>query len=136
MNHSRVNERNHEIGRLVAQKLQEEPSLIEPVVQRLRRLLGRNDRSASLKRNYQEWLNVIEKGPEDVIHILTGIGEENDRLRQSMPFGILLSPKERLAILSKYESFRTGVRTPGLDGRHQRQILHRLGKPVDLGALS
>jgi DNA-binding CsgD family transcriptional regulator len=54
---------------------------------------------------FREWQAILEQwSRENIIELLTRSDEEARRLRQSSPFCGILTPEERLAIFSEYES--------------------------------
>jgi hypothetical protein len=84
-----------ELHRAVAQRLLEEPSLLE----RARRRVGAWLRDESVARTYAEaWQAILAAPAEEVARFLADPGERARQLRQTSPFAGFLEPRTRWAI--------------------------------------
>jgi hypothetical protein len=54
-------------------------------------------------RVYDQWREIMEhSGDDEIIHIMTGEGDEPNRLRQSMPYAGIIDEETRLKVLARY----------------------------------
>lgn len=84
-----------ELHRAVAQRLLEEPRLLERARARVTGWL----RDGSVARAYAEaWQSVLDRPVEDVARFLADPGERARQLRQASPFAGFLAPRTRWAI--------------------------------------
>jgi hypothetical protein len=92
--HELIDQISLEIGRRVAARLRDEPSLVSLARNNLERWTKLNASAPSLVRCYDEWREIL-KGPIEVIcELLTADTEESRRLRQNSPFVGVLSARE------------------------------------------
>jgi hypothetical protein len=85
----------------VADKIRSRPELLDVARENLRRWSTVN---GSLPPALEEWREILETWtPENILSLLCDPGDEATRLRQSSPFGGILSEMERLGILKQYE---------------------------------
>ena len=101
--HDVIDERSLALARLVADKLERDPSLLETARTNLKRWMAADvDRPHPA---YKEWLELIDGLPlNSILNILRTDSENNRRLRQSSPFAGILTHDERWRILRSYES--------------------------------
>src|SRR5439155_747299 len=83
-----------EIGRRVAARLREQPSLLQIARDNLARWRRQNDDAPALLRCYHEWEVILEWPLAEICKILETNTAENRRLRQNSPFAGVLSPRE------------------------------------------
>ncbi|HEY0418170.1 MAG TPA: hypothetical protein VGC80_01485 [Acetobacteraceae bacterium] len=105
--HSRLDERNLALHRLVAEKLLADPVLLNKARGNLRRWRGSH---GSLSPAMAEWEQILSGTVDQVAKFLVERSEKATRLRQSSPFTGILTEPERLAI---YESHSTRTYHPG-----------------------
>ena len=105
MKHEVIDQRNLEMDKLIVKKLKQNPVLLERVLHRVERVLEDPNSSRSLKENWSDWKKIILQGLPRVIEVLEDETLDTT-LRQSSPFSELITEKERLTILEKYESYR------------------------------
>ncbi len=104
--HQTVDQRSLEMHRMIAEKLQQNPALLDIARQNLRRWLSSGTYSASNRVAVQEW-EILLSGPlSKVLTILTAPDEQACRLRQSSPFTGILTQEERAQTFKSYESLR------------------------------
>lgn len=90
--HAVAEERSLEMHRLVAARLQEDPHLLAPARERVRR--WRVNGSVSL-RWADAWLEILDRPLAEIVVVLTDPGERARQLRQTSPFAGVLDPKTR-----------------------------------------
>jgi hypothetical protein len=101
--HQWIEERSLALHEAVAARLEAQPELVRVARANLERWL--RERSVPALR---EWQVLLERAPlAEILMILRSPTETAARLRQSSPFAGLLTPAERQAILSRYESRRS-----------------------------
>ena len=100
--HEWIDRRSLALHEAVADKLEAQPQLLEVARLNLQRWL-RTSSAAALR----EWSRLLDTTPlPELLVLLRSPGDEPARLRQSSPFAGLLTPQERQAILTDYESRR------------------------------
>lgn len=106
--HIRIEERSIALHRAVAERIRENPELMEEAIENLKRFLqqffleGRKPVSALL-----EWQELLEnQSLEQALEFLVSDSERARRLRQSSPFAGIITPQERWRI---YEAYRPGT---------------------------
>lgn len=83
----------------VAQKLEEQPQLLDIARANLARCLDTNPAAA-----LREWQELLDRlALPELLAVLRSPTETACRLRQSSPFAGLLSPEARQAILNRHE---------------------------------
>ena len=104
--HQRIEQRSLALHRAIADKLREDPKLVEVARENLDRWSKQNGRSQPYWDAWRELLNRPIEG------VLTAIVEDSERmtaLRQATPFAGILAPAERWAIYARFESSRAGT---------------------------
>ena len=100
--HALIDRRCLALHEAVAETLRRDGRLINVARDNLQRWAEAN---GILPVPLQEWQTLLDtRSVEEIVTLLTDPGEEATRLRQSSPFGGILSEDERLAILRRYES--------------------------------
>ena len=100
--HRNIDERSLAFGRAIAARLPEHPELFAQArATAIRWITTGSPRASS---DLREWLVALDGPPEGVIALLTGADERAVRLRQSNPFAGALPPREREAILKRYQA--------------------------------
>jgi hypothetical protein len=99
--HRRLDERSLALHRLVAQKVQAAPILLEKAKNNLRRWQQASDGPSPA---FAEWEQIIRGPVGDVVALLVERSERATRLRQSSPFCGILTETERRTI---YETYST-----------------------------
>jgi hypothetical protein len=102
MQHQVLDAISLEMGRRVARRLREQPSLVGIAHSNLARWLHQNADAPSLVRCYQEWKRLLEGPLPEVCQILESEDEEGRRLRQNSPFAGVLSTREVWAIKAAF----------------------------------
>ena len=82
----------------VAERLREEPALLERARRKLDEWIARGGRSTSL---LIKWRSVLAGSPADVATFLTDPSQHAAWLRSASPFAGVLDPETRLAILRR-----------------------------------
>ena len=94
--------------RLVARRISQQPELIEVV----KRNLSTGPRSLT---SSQEWLEILERKPEEVCKIITSRSPKMTRLRVSSPFSSIANlqdPTIRKKVWKVAKKGKTSLRTP------------------------
>ena len=104
--HRRLDERSLALHRLVAQKIQASPALLDKARDNLRRWQEAN---VSPSPALTEWAHIMCGPVGQVVALLVERSERAARLRQSSPFCGILTEAERRAI---YESYSTRTYHP------------------------
>jgi len=99
--HSHLDERSLAMHRLIAAKVQADPTLLDRARENLRRWQASD---GSPKLALAEWEQILSGPVNQVAQFLTECSEHATRLRQSSPFAGILTETERRAI---YESYST-----------------------------
>ena len=100
--HEWIDQRSLALHEAVAVKLEAQPQLLDIARANLQRWLAA--RPALPLRQWQRLLDTLSL--RQLLDLLRSTSQEAVRLRQSSPFAGLLTPAERQAILSRYESSR------------------------------
>ncbi len=101
--HEWIDQRSLALDRLIADKLERRPDLLQVAHQNLERWITES-RGRPL-RAHLEWRDLLARTPlPELLRLLRSETEEARRLRQSSPFAGLLSPEERWRILREYET--------------------------------
>jgi hypothetical protein len=104
--HEWIDQRSLALHRAIAQKLCDQPKLLQRAKTTLERWM--QPRQPAVPQVLLEWQEILNLWPlEKVLELLTSADERARRLRQSSPFCGILSPAERLAVFKEYESRRT-----------------------------
>ena len=89
--HARVEGRSLAMHRVIAEKLRNNPGLLEAAGENIRRWRRQGvDVTA-----FAEWEAILGRGVAETVRVLTDPSEEGTRLRQSTPFTGVLTPAER-----------------------------------------
>jgi len=89
--HARVEARSLAMHRVIAEKLRNNPGLLETAGENIRRWRRQGvDVTA-----FAEWEAILGRGVAETVRVLTDPSEEGTRLRQSTPFTGVLTPAER-----------------------------------------
>jgi len=105
--HSRLDERSLVLHKRVAEKLLDNPALLDRARGNLRRWQESHGASSLA---LAEWERILTGTADQVARFLVERSEKATRLRQSSPFTGILTEPERLAI---YESYSTRTYHPG-----------------------
>lgn len=112
--HRLAEERSLAYHRVVADRIRNDPRLLDSVRARLHEWIGRGDRSSSYA---AEWLRIVDLPVPELLEFLVDPGEHARELRQSTPFAGFLAPKERwrlwAEVRERYEG-RNGSMGDGL----------------------
>ena len=100
LTHGRIEERSILLRRVIAQRVSENPALLDAARANLRRWVGRDGG----RLYWTEWENMLKGSLDDLLAFMVSPSEKARRLRQSSPFCGILTPRERWKI---YESFAT-----------------------------
>ena len=100
LTHGRIEERSILLHRVIAQRVSENPALLDAARANLRRWVGRDGG----RLYWTEWENMLKGSLDDLLAFMVSPSEKARRLRQSGPFCGILTPRERWKI---YESFAT-----------------------------
>jgi len=99
--HQSIDERSLAMDRLIAEKIQQDPALVNTAREILSRWMISAD--ASVLPTFKEWTTILELPLEEILDVLQGGDERCVRLRQSSPFCGILSQEERTRFLLEYE---------------------------------
>jgi hypothetical protein len=103
MNHQMIDRRSLDLHRLIAEKIEKNPSLLERVKQRLRKSIRSRAHSEPAINALTEWLDILkQRSLNEILALLVDSGEEATRLRQNAPFLGILSQGERKEIFDRY----------------------------------
>lgn len=94
--------RSLEMHRLIATKLEADPSLVD----RARSNISRWKNQRGLTPAYSEWEEVLSSGMERIFHVLTCEDQASARLRSSTPFTDILSDTERIQLFNRWKNKR------------------------------
>lgn len=100
MKHQKIELRSIAFHRLVAERLLQNPSLLDVARENLRRW---NDKGGRSSPYFAQWKEILDLPPEKVAEIIVSEEPQMVELRQSTPFCGILSPRERWQV---YEAFR------------------------------
>jgi hypothetical protein len=98
--HSAIDARSLDMDRLIAQRLRENPAVLDKARSVLAKWMTSCD--ASVRPVFEEWRAILDGPISGVFAVLEGVDERSMRLRQSSPFCGILTPAERTAILMLY----------------------------------
>ena len=99
--HQWVDARNLAMSRLIARKIRRNPKLFQEAVETLRHWKKINK---PVPEAILEWDRILKKNSlARILEILTDKSEEGNRLRQSDPFSGILTYRQRMRFLDKYE---------------------------------
>ena len=98
--HSAIDARSLDMDRLIAQRLRENPAVLDKARSVLAKWMTSCD--ASVRPVFEEWRAILDGPISGVFSVLEGVDERSMRLRQSSPFCGILTPAERTAILMSH----------------------------------
>jgi hypothetical protein len=98
--HSAIDARSLDMDRLIAQRLRENPAVLDKARSVLAKWMTSCD--ASVRPVFEEWRAILDGPISGVFAVLEGEVERLIRLRQSSPFCGVLTPAERTAILMSH----------------------------------
>jgi len=101
--HQRIDQRSLALHRAIADKLRENPALLEIARDNLDRWSAANGRSQPY---WDAWREILRLPLEDILSRMVEQSERMDAMRQATPFAGILSPRERWAI---YDRFTPGA---------------------------
>ena len=104
-NHRDIDQRSLAFGRLIADRVRENPALIGRAKATLERWLS--DCSPRARASLNEWRTILDGPIEGVLELLISEDERSTRLRQSNPFAGVLSRGERDAIIRRFHNHDT-----------------------------
>jgi hypothetical protein len=106
--HIRIEERSIALHRAVAERIRSNPGLVEKARENLQRYLEQAAQKGAVPPgSLFEWQDILKNRPlEEVLEFMISTSEKARRLRQSSPFGGILTPQERWKI---YEAYRPGA---------------------------
>ncbi|WP_434516471.1 hypothetical protein AB6Q56_07630 [Dechloromonas sp. ARDL1] len=90
--------RSLEMHRLIAKKLETNPSLVD----RARSNISRWKSTRGVVRSYTEWEEILSSGKDRILRVLVGEDQDSARLRSSTPFTGILSETERKEIFARW----------------------------------
>jgi hypothetical protein len=96
--HAQIEERSILLHRAVAERISENPALLEVARHNLRRWIDQGGERAY----WTEWETMLAGPLGEILAFMVSPSEKARRLRQSSPFCGILTPRERWKI---YESF-------------------------------
>ncbi|MHB1681044.1 MAG: hypothetical protein ACYCTB_11160 [bacterium] len=100
--HIRIDERSLAMHKVIAEKLLQNPELLQKAKENIKRWRSQGVKVSAFK----EWEDIIDSGLENTVAALKSNSEKYIRLRQSTPFTGILTSKERREI---YDSFTIGT---------------------------
>jgi hypothetical protein len=105
MRHNLIDKRSLELHRLVAEKIRQQPELMDFVREKLNRSLSESRLSDSCKDALREWQTILSCLPlNEVLDLITQDSDEGQRLRHSTPFSGILSQRERMDVFRRHEA--------------------------------
>jgi hypothetical protein len=99
--HRLIDERSLAMAMAIAERLRQEPGLVQLARENIHRWLKTS--SPGVRLTLEEWLAVLDGPVDGVVELLTSRTERATRLRQSNPFAGALSEKQRNAILLEFQ---------------------------------
>jgi hypothetical protein len=99
--HQQIDERSLAMARAIVAKIDSDAARVG--FERARTVCDRWARGDPRSGSIREWSAILQKPWDAVREVLLDESEEGKRLRQSSPFGIVLTPQERWAIYREFE---------------------------------
>lgn len=99
--HDRLDERSLALHRRVADKVLDNPALLDKARENLRRW---QNASGSPSPAFAEWAHLLTRSADEIAQLLSERSEHATRLRQSSPFCGVLTEAERRAIYESYSA--------------------------------
>lgn len=94
MKHANIDQVSLAMGRRVAERLRQQPELVDLARGNLARWSSQNVSAASLLRCYEEWRGILSRPVDEICRLLVAETDEAQRLRQNSPFAGILTPAE------------------------------------------
>jgi hypothetical protein len=101
MTHQELDARSLALHRLVAQKIQRDPTLLRIAKTNLAR--WRTRATPNDLHYLREWERLLEVGLDAALAVATEDSERASALRQSSPFAGILTPSERITFLKAWK---------------------------------
>jgi hypothetical protein len=99
--HRRIDDRNLAMGKLIAEKLRADPSLVGVGIANIQRW---NKMHGETTPADLEWLEILHGPLDTILDVLTSSAENATRLRSSHPFAGVVSLPERQVIFESYKA--------------------------------
>lgn len=99
--HRDLHARSLAMHRVIAEKLEQDPTLLEHAKATLTRWRAAGD--ASTRIYDDEWMRVLQEGLPATLRLILDESEHGDALRHSSPFAGILTPRERFAFLRAWK---------------------------------
>ena len=118
--HNRIERRSVALHRAVAERIRQNPALMDKARENLEKYLDQYLReNRTLPKALSEWWDILtNQSLETVLAFLVSSDEPAFRLRQSSPFAGILEPRERWKI---YEAYRPGTYYSSRRQHHPRR---------------
>jgi hypothetical protein len=100
-------ERSIALHAAVAERLVEDPAILDRARRKLAEWISQGGRSVALLRR---WQDILARSPREVAQFLTARTEESAWLRSASPFAGVLDPRARLEILRRVRRQQTAAR--------------------------
>lgn len=101
MNHSETDQVSLELARRVADRMREQPEVVDFARANLARWSQQNPSAPSLQRCYAEWQQILTRPVEAICSLLCSESDDTQRLRQNSPFAGVPSPAEVWEVKSR-----------------------------------
>ena len=101
--HARIDRRSLEMHRAIAEKLRNQPALMEIAWDNLNRWLASGGHSQPY---FEAWREILGRPLPEVLELLIEESEKMTSLRQNAPFAGVLTPAERWGIYERFEQRR------------------------------
>jgi hypothetical protein len=99
--HRRIDQRSLALHRAIADKLRNDPALLEIARENLDRWSATNSRSQPY---WDAWREILNRPLEELLALLVEESERMTALRQATPFAGVLEPAERWEIYASFTS--------------------------------
>ena len=124
--HSRLDERSLALHRLVVEKVQADPALLDKAQENVRRW---QEASGSPSLALAEWEEILSAPVDQVAAFLVERSERATRLRQSSPFAGILTEDERRAIFDAHDpDFQNDMEVARGIMKKRRKVFRKLAK--------
>lgn len=108
--HQELDERSLAMHRLIADKIRQNPMLLDKVKNTLSR--WRSMLCPGTQPYLAEWEALVHQGVDACLSVATEDSQRATALRQSSPFAGILTNKERFDFLKSWKNEKDGVRLP------------------------
>src|SRR5688572_33323857 len=105
--HARLDQRSLALHRAIADKLRENPALLEIARDNLRRWSLARDRSQPY---WDAWQEILNRPLPEILDLLEEESERMTAMRQATPFAGVLQPAERWAVYDRFETGRISTK--------------------------